>query len=37
LWLWIVFARDLLEKVIILVAANPYSLPPDIRQLPLKF
>ena len=29
--------RDLLGKVIILVAANPYSLPPDFRKLPVKF
>jgi len=37
LWIWKVFALDLLGKVIILVAANPYSLPSDFRKVPLKF
>ena len=37
MWIWTVFARDLLEKVIITVAANPYSLPPDFRKLPQNF
>jgi hypothetical protein len=36
LWMWTLSVRDLLGKVNILVAANPYSLPPDFRKLPLK-
>jgi len=32
-----VFARDLLGKVIITAAPNPYSLPPDFGKLPPKF
>ena len=37
MWIWIIFARDLLGTVIITVATNPYSLPPDFWELPLKF
>jgi len=34
--MWRVFAYDLQGQVIITVAANPYSLPPYFRKLPLK-
>jgi len=37
LWILTDSASDLLGKVIILVAAKPYKLPPDFRKLPLKF